>query len=95
MPFCGLFVVVRAVLDDHGQAVVVHRQGLELEATGPVHPVDLLPDGLVRADAPADILVDGVIGKAQIVLVGEARQTVGGGLDEEPLPAGPAPGPER
>lgn len=59
---------------------MVHRQGLELEATGPVHPVDLLPDGLVRADAPADILVDGVIGKAQIVLVGEARQTVGGGL---------------
>ena len=64
---------------------MVHRQGLELEAAGPVHPVDLLPDGLVRADAPADILVDGVIGKAQIVLVGEARQTVGGGLDEEPL----------
>ncbi len=64
---------------------MIHRQGLELEATGPVHPVDLLPDGLVRADAPADILVDGVIGKAQIVLVGEARQTVGGGLDEEPL----------
>ena len=31
-------------------------------------------------NAPADILVDGVIGKAQIVLVGEARQTVGGGL---------------
>lgn len=50
---------------------MIHRQGLELEAAGAVLPVDLLPDGGV-AHPPADILVDGVIGEAQVVLVGEA-----------------------
>ena len=46
--------------------------------------VDVRLDGFVH-HAPADILVDGVIGKAQIVLVGQAGQPVGGRLDEEPL----------
>ena len=61
---------------------MIHRQGLELEAAGAVLPVDLLPDGGV-AHPPADIFVDGVIGKAQVVLVGEAGEAVGGGLHQE------------
>ena len=61
---------------------MIHRQGLELEAAGAVLPVDLGPDGGV-ADAPANVFVDGVIGEAQVVLVGEAGEAVGGGLHQE------------
>ena len=34
-------------------------------------------------DALADILVDSVVGKAQIVLVRQAGEPVGGGLDQK------------
>ena len=58
---------------------MVHRHQLELEAAGPVQPVDLLLDLRVN-DTLADIFVDGVIGKAQIVLVSQATETVSRGL---------------
>ena len=61
---------------------MIHRQGLELEAADAVLLVDLGPDGRV-ADAPANVFVDGVLGKAQVVLVGEAGEAVGGGLYQE------------
>lgn len=44
--------------------------------------VDLLLDLRVN-DTLADIFVDGVIGKAQIVLVSQATETVSRGLEQE------------
>ena len=55
---------------------MIHRQRLELEAADGVLMVNVGLDLLVH-HAPADVLVNSVIGKAQIVLVGEAVQTVG------------------
>ena len=63
---------------------MVEGHGLELEAAGGVLLVDLGPDLRVRL-AGADVLVDGVVGKAQVVLVREAGETVGGGLQQELL----------
>ena len=49
----SLLIIVRFLVQRHGQAVVVHRNGGELEAAGLVLAVDLLLDGGV-AHAAAD-----------------------------------------
>ena len=61
---------------------MIHRHQLEFEAAGPVEPVDLFLYCRVH-DTLADILVDSVVGKAQIVLVRQTGETIGGGLDQE------------
>ena len=55
---------------------MVHRNRGKLKAAGLVLLVDLLLDRRIN-HAPADILVDGVIGEAQIVLIGEAGESIG------------------
>ena len=47
-----------------------------------MEPVDLFLYCRVH-DALADILVDSAVGKAQIVLVRQTGETIGGGLDQE------------
>ena len=64
-------IIVGLVLQRHGQPIVVHRDGLELEAAGAVLGVDLLLDGGIH-HATADILIHRMVGETQIVLVGEA-----------------------
>lgn len=61
---------------------MIHRHQLEFEAAGPVEPVNLFLYCRVH-DALADILVDSAVGKAQIVLVRQTGEPVGGGLDQE------------
>ena len=63
---------------------MIDRDGLELEAADAVLAVDLLLD-LRVADALADVLVHRVIGEAEVILVGQARQSVGRRLDQEAL----------
>ena len=71
-----LFVVVCFFLQCHGKPIVIHGDGLELEAADAVPVVDLLLDDGIHRSA-ADVLVHRVIGEAQIVLVGQAGEAVG------------------
>ena len=63
---------------------MVHGNRGELEAAGLVLLVDLLLNFRV-ADPPAHILIHSVVGKAQVILVRESGEPVGGGLLQEML----------
>ena len=66
---------------------MIHRNGAEFKAAVCMLAVDLFFDFRVT-DTATHILVDGMVSKAQIVLVRKTGKTVGRGLDEETLRQG-------